>query len=175
MATRTNTNPVLETHNVFIQTQGPQGQEVPLRGRHLRQATGHTAHAHMLARGRGLWTLSAGGDSRGAASGRGRGPRGGIPSGRCFWRERVCVAAYLAIHPALLPHVDVGKLGGHGQGAEVADEGQPRRPRGEARRSPLPQELADQQQEKQQEERARERSCAPLDCGRLRHGPGLGC
>lgn len=52
MTTRTNTNPVLETHNVFFQTQGPQGREVPVRGRRLRQATGHTAHAHMLARGR---------------------------------------------------------------------------------------------------------------------------
>lgn len=52
MATRTNTNPVLETHNVFSQIQGPQGLEVPVRGRRLRQATGHTAQEHMLARGR---------------------------------------------------------------------------------------------------------------------------
>ena len=27
--------------------------------------------------------------------------------------------AYLAIHPALLPHVDVGKIGRQGQGADV--------------------------------------------------------
>lgn len=67
----------------------------------------------------------------------------------------------------------MGKLGRHGQGADVANEWQPRRPRGEARRSPLPQELADHQHEKQQEERARERGCTLLETGELQHGPGL--
>lgn len=52
MTTRTNTNLVLETHNIFTQTQGPQGREVLVRGRRLKQATDHTAHAHKLARGR---------------------------------------------------------------------------------------------------------------------------
>lgn len=87
--------------------------------------------------------------------------------------RKVRVAAYLAIHPALPPHVDVGKLGRQGQGADVADEWQPRWPRGEARRSPLPQELAEHQHEKQQEQSAQGRRRARLDSGRLHHRPGL--
>lgn len=175
MTTRTNTNPVLETHNVFIQTRGHKAEKFLLEagGSDRLQATQRTRTCSPV--GGTVDPERLGCDSRGAASGRRHGPRGGIPSGRCFWLERVCVAAYLAIDPALLPHVDVGKLGRHGQGADVANEWQPRRPRGEARRSPLPQELAEHQREKQQEERARERSCTPLDSRRLQHGPELGC
>lgn len=79
--------------------------------------------------------------------------------------RKVRVKAYLAIHPALLPHVDVRKIGGQGQGADVADKWQPRRTRGEARRPSLPQELADHQHEQQQKEGARERPCARLGSG----------
>lgn len=61
--------------------------------------------------------------------------------------RKVRVEAYLAIYPALLPHVDVGKIGRQGQGADVADEWQPRRTRGGARWTSLPQELADHQHE----------------------------
>lgn len=43
MTTRTNTNLVLETHNIFTQTQGPQGREVLVRGRRLK--TGDRPHS----------------------------------------------------------------------------------------------------------------------------------
>lgn len=100
-----------------------------------------------------------------------QGPRSGLPlSGdrateplaAASDERKVRIEAYLAIHPALLPHVDVGKIGRQGQGADVADEWQPRRARGEARRSSWPQELADHQHEEQQKESARERHGARL-------------
>lgn len=105
------------------------------------------------------------------------GPRSGFPRRaravpRLLLPTRFRGAAYLAVHAALPPHVDVGEFGRRGQGAEVAEERQPRRARREGGRAPLPHELAEHQREEQQAERAPERRGARLGRGRLHHRPG---
>lgn len=81
---------------------------------------------------------------------------------------------YLAVHLALLPHVDMGELGGGCQRVDVADKGQPRRTRGEARGPPLLQQLADPQGEEQQQEREAQRPRARLCSAGPPHGQDVG-
>ena len=89
-------------------------------------------------------------------------------------KARALRRLYLAVHLALLFHVDMGEFGRGSQWVDVADKWQPRRSRGEARRPSLLQQLADAQGEEKQEEDPAEGRRERLGAVRLPHGLGRG-